>query len=283
MTELRQQIEDAWTSAENPQSAEPQNVATSEDNQTAPAEPVEVITAPNSYTKEAKDWFATLPHENQKYLADREKQFEQGLSRARNQYSWVDKIYNDRKDALSGNYENAQAYINDLVLISDALEKDPASTIEQLKQYYGLSGSQDNALQRQLSELTAKLNEQQRYLDSQRQERTVQEYQEFVNAKDDKGNSKHPYFEEVKSEMINLLKAGMAKNLDDAYNQAIWRVEDIRNKIIASQTGARLEQKATEAQKAKAASFDPTSKKEATPKVLSLREELERNYDNLME
>lgn len=283
MTELRQQIEDAWTSAETPQSSEPQNVATSEDNQTAPAEPVEVITAPNSYTKEAKDWFATLPHENQKYLADREKQFEQGLSRARNQYSWVDKIYNDRKDALSGNYENAQAYINDLVLISDALDKDPASTIEQLKQYYGLNGSQDNALQRQLSELTAKLNEQQRYLDSQRQERTAQEYQEFVNAKDDKGNSKHPYFEEVKSEMINLLKAGMAKNLDDAYNQAIWRVEDIRNKIIASQTGARLEQKATEAQKAKAASFDPTSKKEATPKVLSLREELERNYDKLME
>ena len=283
MTELRQQIEDAWTSAETPQSSEPQNVATSEDNQTAPAEPAEIITAPNSYTKEAKDWFATLPHENQKYLADREKQFEQGLSRARNQYSWVDKIYNDRKDALSGNYENAQAYINDLVLISDALDKDPASTIEQLKQYYGLNGSQDNALQRQLSELTAKLNEQQRYLDSQRQERTVQEYQEFVNAKDDKGNSKHPYFEEVKSEMINLLKAGMAKNLDDAYNQAIWRVEDIRNKIIASQTGARLEQKATEAQKAKAASFDPTSKKEATPKVLSLREELERNYDKLME
>lgn len=284
MTELRQQIEDAWTSAENPQSAEPQNVATSEDNQTAPAEPVEVITAPNSYTKEAKDWFSTLPHENQKYLADREKQFEQGLSRARNQYSWVEKIYNDRKDALTGNgYQNAQAYINDLVLIADALDKDPASTIEALKQNYGLNGSQDNALQRQLSELTSKLNEQQKYLDAQRAESTAREYQEFVNAKDDKGNLKHPYFEDVKGEMFNLFKAGMVKNFEDAYDQAIWRIEGVRNKIIASQTGAKLEQKATEAQKAKAASFDPTSKKEATPKVLSLREELERNYDKLME
>lgn len=284
MTELRQQIEDAWTSAENPQSAEPQNVATSEDNQTAPAEPVEVITAPNSYTKEAKDWFSTLPHENQKYLADREKQFEQGLSRARNQYSWVEKIYNDRKDALTGNgYQNAQAYINDLVLIADALEKDPASTIEALKQNYGLNGSQDNALQRQLSELTSKLNEQQKYLDAQRAESTAREYQEFVNAKDDKGNLKHPYFEDVKGEMMNLFKAGMAKNFEDAYDQAIWRIEGVRNKIIASQTGAKLEQKATEAQKAKAAGFDPSSKKEGTPRVLSLREELERNYDNLME
>ena len=284
MTELRQQIEDAWTSAETPQSAEPQNVATSEDNQTAPAEPVEIITAPNSYTKEAKDWFSTLPHENQKYLADREKQFEQGLSRARNQYSWVEKIYNDRKDALTGNgYQNAQAYINDLVLIADALDKDPASTIEALKQNYGLNGSQDNALQRQLSELTSKLNEQQKYLDAQRAESTAREYQEFVNAKDDKGNLKHPYFDDVKGEMMNLFKAGMAKNFEDAYDQAIWRVEGVRNKIIASQTGAKLEQKATEAQKAKAASFDPSSKKEATPRVLSLREELERNYDNLME
>ena len=284
MTELRQQIEDAWTSAETPQSAEPQNVATSEDNQTAPAEPVEIITAPNSYTKEAKDWFSTLPHENQKYLADREKQFEQGLSRARNQYSWVEKIYNDRKDALTGNgYQNAQAYINDLVLIADALDKDPASTIEALKQNYGLNGSQDNALQRQLSELTSKLNEQQKYLDEQRAESTAREYQEFVNAKDDKGNLKHPYFDDVKGEMMNLFKAGMAKNFEDAYDQAIWRVEGVRNKIIASQTGAKLEQKATEAQKAKAASFDPSSKKEATPRVLSLREELERNYDNLME
>lgn len=44
MTDLREQIEAAWSSEET-QSTEPQNnVATSEDNQTAPAEPVEVIT-----------------------------------------------------------------------------------------------------------------------------------------------------------------------------------------------------------------------------------------------
>lgn len=284
MTDLREQIEQAMSSEiEKSQSTEPQDVATSEINETAPAEPVEVISAPNSYTKEAKDWFSTLPHENQRYLADREKQFEQGLSRARNQYSWVDKIYNDRKDALSNNYENAQAYINDLVTISDALDKDPASTIERLKQYYGLDGSQDNALQKQVTALSQMINEQQKYLDNERQAKTAQEYNEFVNAKDEKGSLKHTYFEEVRPEMIALLRAGLAKNLEDAYNQAVWRVESVRDKIIASKAGESVQQKATAAEKSKKAAFDPSSKSDAAPRELTLREELERNIHKYME
>jgi len=285
MTDLRQQIEQAMSSEiEKSQSTEPQDVATSETNETAPAGPVEIINAPNSYTKEAKDWFATIPHEHQKYLADREKQYEQGLSRARNQYSWVDKIYNDRKDALANSgYESAQAYINDLVTISDALDKDPASTIERLKQYYGLDGSQDNALQKQVTALSKMINEQQKYLDSERQAKTVQEYNEFVNAKDDKGALKHTYFEEVRPEMIALLNAGLANNLEDAYNQAVWRVESVRDKIIASKAGASVAEKATAAEKSKKAAFDPSSKSEPAPRELTLREELERNYKKFME
>lgn len=289
MTDLRQQLEDAWTSAvseSEPQSAEPQtNVATSEDNQTATAEPVEVITAPNSYTKEMKDWFSTLPHGNQKYLAEREKQFEQGLSRARNQYGWVDKYFNDRKDSLTAQgYNNAQEYLNDLVLISDALNKDPSATISALQAQYGIEGgANDNALQRQLNAVSQKLTEQQRYLDAQRQEQIKAEYDAFVNAKDEKGNPKYPYINEVNAEMVNLFRAGFAKNFEDAYNQAVWRVEGVRNKIIANQAGLSVQEKASAAAKAKAASFEPTSKTDAAGKKLSLREELERNYDQFME
>lgn len=289
MTDLRQQLEDAWTSAmgeSETQSAEPQtNVATSEDNQTAPAEPVEVITAPNSYTKEMKDNFHTLSSEWQKYLSAREKEYEQGLSRARNQYSWVDKYYNDRKDALTAQgYNNAQEYLNDLVLLSDVLEKDPRAAISALQAQFGIeTGANDNALQRQLNAVSQKLTEQQRYLDAQRQERLKSEYDAFVNAKDDKGNSKHPYFEDVRGEMANLVGAGLAKNFEDAYNQAVWRVESVRNKIIANQAGASVQEKASQALKAKTASFEPQSKTEGQGKKLSLREELERNYDNLME
>lgn len=278
MTDIRQQLEDAWTSAETQSAEQPtEDVAASESNNTEPAEPVEVINAPNSYTKEAKDWFNTLPHENQKYLAEREKQFEQGLSRARNQYAWVDKAYNDRKDNLvKQGFNNAQEYYNTLVSIADALEKDPQSTIAQLQSIYGISGN-DNALQRQLLDLQQTVANQQNYLRQQENNRIKSEYDVFVNAKDENGNLKHGYFDDVKSDMLALLQAGMAKNFEDAYNQAIWRNEAVRNKIIEEQTKVGLQKATATAQKAKTAAFEPTAKGDATPKKRTLREELEHN------
>ena len=281
MTDLRQQIEDAWTSADEQSSAQPQTVATSENNnETAPAEPTEVITAPNSYKQDFKDSFNQLPTEWQKYLATREKEVEQGLSKARNQYSWVDKVYNDRREALAAQgYNSAQDYINDLVLISDALAKDPTATLEALRSNYGIeaSGQENNALQRQLMALQQTVNQQQSYLNAQRQESIMNALNAFMNAKDESGNAKHIYFDDVRDEMVALLKSGLAKDYEDAYNQAVWRVESVRNKMIAAQAKAELEQKTATAQKAKTAAFEPTSKTEGTPKKLSLREELERN------
>ena len=200
MTDLRQQLEEAWTSADE-QSSEPQDVATSESNETATAEPVEVINAPNSYTKEAKDWFNTLPYENKKYLAEREKQFEQGLSRARNQYAWVDKAYNDRKDNLTRQgFNNAQEYYDTLVKIADDLENNPQATIAQLQSIYGVGGNNDNALQRQLLDLQQRVTQQQNYLRQQENNRVKGEYDVFINAKDEDiifgGNNVEIYFEE---------------------------------------------------------------------------------------
>lgn len=282
MTDLRQQIEDAWTSADEQSSAQPQTVATTSENnnEPAPAEPTEVITAPNSYKQEYKDSFNQLPTEWQKYLATREKEVEQGLSKARNQYSWVDKVYNDRREALAAQgYNSAQDYINDLVLISDALAKDPTATLEALRSNYGVeaSGQENNALQRQLMALQQTVNQQQSYLNAQRQESIINALNAFMNAKDESGNAKHIYFDDVRDEMVALLKSGLAKDYEDAYNQAVWRVESVRNKMIAAQAKAELEQKTATAQKAKTAAFEPTSKTEGTPKKLSLREELERN------
>jgi hypothetical protein len=276
MTDIKQQLEEAWSSADT-QSTEPQNVATSENNNTAPAEPVEIINAPNSYTKEAKDWFNTLPHENQKYLAEREKQFEQGLSRARNQYAWVDKAYNDRKDNLvKQGFNSAQEYYDTLVSIADSLEKDPNGTIAQLQSIYGIGN--DNALQRQLSDLQQRVTEQQNYLKQQENKRAMSEYEAFVNAKDENGNPKHGYLEDVKADMVTLLNSGLAKTLEDAYNQAIWRVETVRNKIIEEKAKSNVAQATATAQKAKTAAFEPSAKADATPKKRSLREEIENNF-----
>jgi hypothetical protein len=283
MSDLRENLEQAYASADL-QSQEPENVVTSEDVNTEPAEPVEIITAPNSYKQEYKDSFNTLPHDWQKYLSAREKEVEQGLSRARNQYSWVDKIYNDRKEALTRQgYKDQQDYFNTLVGIADSLETDPQGTLLQLQSIYGVSNNNDNVLQRQVAELSQRVASQQSYLKAQEDERARQELNAFVNAKDETGNLKNTHFNEVKDDMIKLLSAGLATNLDDAYSQAIWRVESVRNKILADKTKHDLEQKVVATNKAKSASFDPQSKTEGKTTPLSLRETLERNFDLLGE
>ena len=280
MSDLRENLEQAYASADL-QSQEPETVATSEDNNTQPAELVEIITAPNSYKQEFKDSFNTLPNDWQKYLSAREKEVEQGLSRARNAYSWVDKIYNDRKEALTRQgYTSQQDYFNTLVNIADSLESDPQGTLLQLQSIYGVQNN-DNVLQRQVAELTQKVASQQNYLKAQEDERARTELNAFVNAKDETGNLKNVHFSDVKDEMVKLLSAGLATNLDDAYSQAIWRVESVRNKIMADKAKSELTQKVAVANTAKNASFDPTSKTEGSSKPLSLRETIERHY-NLM-
>lgn len=283
MTDLRDEIEQAYASAQK-QSQEPENkVGVSEDNakqEPAQAPVEEVITAPNSYKQEYKDSFSSLPHDWQKYLATREKEMEQGLSRARNEYNWVNNIYNPRKDNLTAQgYNNAQEYFETLVGIADALEKNPAATISQLQSIYGSNNNNPSQIEQQINSLAQSQQEMKNYIAAVQNERIVNEWNSFVNAKDEAGNPKHPYLEEVKDEMKALFNAGLAKNYDDAYNRAIWQVESVRNKMLAEKNKADLAQKASEAQKVKAAAFNPSSKADGEVKELDLREEIARNFD----
>lgn len=285
MTDLHDEIEKAYASATS-QSQEPENkVDVSEDakaTEPAQAPEVEVITAPNSYKQEYKDSFNTLPHDWQKYLAAREKEMEQGLSRARNENNWVNNLYNPRKDSLTAQgYKNAQEYFETLVGIADALDQDPTGTIAKLSNIYGSNPnpSQPTALEQQINSLAQSQQEMRNYIDSVRNERIANEWNSFVNAKDEAGNLKHPYIEEVKDEMQTLFKAGIAKNYEDAYARAIWQVEDVRNKLMAAKTQSEIATKQANAQKVKSASFNPSSKADEATKEMSLREEIARTYD----
>jgi hypothetical protein len=60
----------------------------------------------------------------------------------------------------------------------------------------------------------------------------------------------HSHFESVKSDMAGLLQAGLAKDLADAYEQAVWRNPTIRASILAEQ---QAEAKKGATQKAQAA------------------------------
>jgi hypothetical protein len=100
-------------------------------------------------------------------------------------------------------------------------------------------------LERQIADLTQRLSGQ----DQERQQREEQTLQqqiaEFSTAPG------HEHFEKVRARMGALLETGEAKDMEDAYQQAIWSHPEVRTSLMAAQTKSAEDQRIAE-QKAKA-------------------------------
>ena len=288
MSDLREELEQNFASAET-QSEISSNVQEEQPQVQEPAVIDEWMDAPKSYTKEYQDKFKELSPEWRKHLIEREKQVERGFSDLGNKvnaFSWVNDTYNSRQERLAQNGINkAQDYFNLLAQIDDALAKDPTGTIQMLADSYGVKFGETNSsldsLRSQMNNMQQLITNQQAYLQEQQKRQANQAFDDFVKAKDDAGNLKHPYLEEVKQDMYNLIKSGLSTTLEDAYNRSIWTNEAVRNKMIAAQSQAELNSKVAEAGKAKAAGFNPVSKSEPEKREKSLREELEDAFNKV--
>lgn len=275
MSDIEEDIQAALASVQDEQSQEGNenqqisNVDGEQANNQPPAEADEWLTAPASYTNEMKELFPTLPLNVRKYLTERESQMEKGMSSKNNQlqsYKWVDNIFSPQ-DMQSLGYNNAQECAASLMAVVHGLNSNPAETLAYLNEIYGRPATNNNndpsqVFQSRMMSMQRQLDEQNAYLRSMQYNAANEQIRQFVSAKDDKGNSKHPYFEQAKPTMINLIKSGLSQTLEDAYNQAIWMSPEIRDKVIAAQNKQVLASKVSEAEKAKTASFNPTSKEQ---------------------
>ena len=285
MSDLREELEQNFASADT------QSANNEIEEQPQAQNPVidEWMDAPKSYTKEYQEAFKTLSPEWRKYLTEREKQVEKGFSdlgNKANAYNWVNDAYNSRQERLSqSGITKAQDYFNLLAQIDDALFKDPKGTIQSLAESYGVNFGENNSaldtLQGKIRNIEQLITNQQAYLQAQQTERAKQAFNEFVNAKDESGNLKHPYLDEVKQDMISLIQGGVSKTLEDAYNKAIYMNEAVREKLIAAKSQADLSSKVAEAGKAKAAGFAPSSKAEPEKREKTLREMLEDEFNKV--
>lgn len=286
MSDIREELEKNFASAET-QSKETNANEEQPVNQ-EPAVTDEWMDAPKAYKKEFQDSFKTLSPEWRKYLIEREKQSERGFSDMGNKLNdlkWVDDLYNTRAERLKASgYSKAQEYIEQLAQIEDALSTDPQSTLQALAEAYGVKFNDNTALsslQRQVNDVQQLVAAQRQYIQQQQQETGNRLVNEFVNAKDEAGNPKHPYFNDVREVMTDLIRKGAANDLDTAYNMAIWTNGDIREKLIQAEKAKELATKVDKAQKAKDAGFNPTSKTVPPAKEETLRDSLERIYEEL--
>ena len=138
---------------------------------------------------------------------------------------------------------------------SDPMTK--AQYFRQLAQEYGIDlnmevpqvDPQTHFLMSQLNELRQQQQLWQNQFHQQEQARANQELTQFAQA--DK-----PHFDAVRNDMADLLETGKAKDLQEAYDMAVWMRPDIRQTLLDQQR-AEAQRKAIEqaqAQRAKAAS-----------------------------
>ena len=280
MSELRDEIAQDYASAKQ-QSEEVQNVNEAEEQTgNAVANADEWMNAPAAYTQERKDGFKNLPQDWRKYLIEREKQVEKGFSDFGNKvngYKYVDDLFNGRQDRLkAAGFNTAKDYIDYLALVDECMASNPSATINELKRAYNITDGNVAANGSASDDLAAKVNMQERQLQQLVQamqgDRIKRELDAFKATKDDAGNPKYPYFDDVIKNMCILMDKKICNNLEEAYNQSIWGNEEIRKKLIEAQTKADLANKTAAAQKAKDAGFTPTSKTTANEEDLSIDE-----------
>ena len=289
MSELRDELEQGFTSAEEQSET---LVSDNVEEQPVSQEPAvidEWMDAPKSYTKEYQDTFKTLSPEWRKYLIEREKQVERGFSEKNNRidaYKWADNAFNSRQERMAKlGFQKAQDYIEHMTAIDDALELNPAETIKALANAYGVNFGEtinsDTEVQRQIANMQQEMLSYKTFIQNQQQMQANNEFNAFINAKDDAGNPKHPYFEDVRTDMQNILRQGGAKNFEEAYSKAIWANEAVRQKLIEESVKQQLNSKVEAAKVAKDAGFTPKSKAQEEVRELSLREELEAQFKEI--
>jgi hypothetical protein len=136
------------------------------------------------------------------------------------------------------------------------------------------------ALQQQVQQLTQSRQQEQAEAERHQQYQLQTEIAAFAAAPG------HEHFEQVKTYMGSLLTNGHAKDLQDAYEQAVWARPDLRQTVLAAQQQTAQQAQATQAQARAEAARKAAGSVAGSPGTSvpvkapdrSLREELRANF-----
>lgn len=142
-----------------------------------------------------------------------------------------------------------------------SLNADPQGTLLRLAQHYGVDlqsalaeqpyiPPEVQGLQQQLQQFQSQFQQQQQYMQQQMYARLNEEIQAFQSAADEQGNPKAPYFDRVFDTMIQLANAGLARNIQEAYDKAVNLNPEIQAEIAEQRKQAEAVTRAADAQRA---------------------------------
>ena len=232
--------------------------------------------APKGYSKEFAENFGTLPEKWQQYLLTREEEIDKGFDTLRSRREidkYLDDIYAKRSSELQGyGIRSQKEWLENLTKMDEMLSSHPADAMQILAKVYKLN-----------HEPVPSASPTRQTLGQVMQGHIIEKkLNDFIAAVNDNGEKKHPFYYDVVPEMWKLLDSGLAQDIDDAYEKAVWFNHTTRDKLLAKRTQASLELKSKDAKKAKDAAFSPKGKTVVDTKDLTLREELEMRFAALM-
>lgn len=158
-------------------------------------------------------------------------------------------IGQDRAQVLAATYGSVEQGLQNLFSISDMATKNPAGFVLWFMQQRGLNPAQmfgqqsaqggqpmqqapDPVMQRlgQLETMLTNFTQQQTQSVTASHQQTIESFA---------SDPAHPYFNDVRADMGVLIQAGRAKDLQQAYDMAVWAHPEIRNTLIESQVQAK--------------------------------------------
>lgn len=270
----------AKTASEPTQVAEPNKSATAQpenagaavvENAAAPVTSA-IAAAPSSWTAAGKAEWAKLSPVAQQEVTKRESDFHKGVEQYREAATYGQSI----QRAIAP-FENTIKHFNVTpeVAIQTLFKTDHTlrygtpeqklSTIHQIAQNFGIDLSQPapqidhNALRLQ-QQLDARDQELQQLKTSQQQRENDELNSHIEQAKQGK-----EHFDVVRNEMSALLQAGTAKDLNEAYEMAVWARPDLRQSLLNKQIEERRAEEARVAAQARAASASNVARRGTLP------------------
>jgi len=222
------------------------------------------VSAPENWNEDDRKMFDSLPNEAKDRLLKREKEMTadytrktQDLAEQRKELEALNKVLEPARQNIAATGIGEAEYISRLLNADAALRQNPKVALQQLAQGYGVNLESLNTeseswndpdpqiaqLQKQVLDVKGELNQfKQHNVQSARNE-TENHIKTFSEEKDAEGKLMHPHFEKLRVKMGNLIDAGEAKNLEEAYTKSIRLDDDLYKETLKTQrTQAKKEE-----------------------------------------
>lgn len=231
----------------------------------APEQAAQVSAAPNTWKKEAAATWAALPPAAQAEIQRREADFHKGIEQYREaatRQQNMDRVIAPYMETIKSLGVTPEYAIQEMMAVDKKLRfgtmEQRSAHLADLAQNYGIDLGQSHqyqqnidpqayALRQENERLQGYINQQNQMAQQQQEQALNSEIATFA------ADPKHSHFDAVSGHMAALLQAGQAKDLSDAYEQAVYANPVTRAAMLQQQAAAQREEAAKKAQAAKSA------------------------------